>query len=447
MAAVELRQILVARERRASRQKAILEQYSVPLISFTMNIPGPVKSSDDIRRAFRLGRRQLMDGLNQLRAPLLHREELDTDTGCEGLYAVNLPPAVLKELACRIEEDSELGRLFDIDILRPDGTKVSRSIPRRCLLCGKPAAECGRNRTHTVAQLQTRVQEILSAALESHDAETAAVLAVRALLYEVCTTPKPGLVDRTNNGSHRDMNFFTFLDSASALGPYFAQCVRLGRRTATQPAPCTLAQLRWPGRLAESVMLRATSGVNTHKGAIYTLGLACGALGRLPSWENPVRVLDEISAMAAEMTKRELAELDERRASTAGEKFYLQHGVRGVRGEAGAGFPAVRKYGLPILENGLAQGKTIDEAGAAALLALLAHTDDTNMIVRGGVECQRKETARLKRLLEESPYPDQAALQSLDQEYIQRNLSPGGSADLLALCYLLHFLKEDKSND
>lgn len=441
MAEAELRQILEARDRRASRQKALLEQYRVPLVSFTMNIPGPVKNSGCIRRAFGLGRRQLLDGLTQLRAPVLHREELDKDTGCEGLYAVNLPVAVLKELACRLEEGSELGRLFDMDVLRPDGTKVSRSIPRRCLLCGKPAAECGRNRTHTAAQLQARTREILSAALENHDAETAAVLAVRALLYEVCTTPKPGLVDRANNGSHPDMNFFTFLDSASALGPYFAQCVRLGRRTAGQPAPCTLARLRWPGRLAESVMLRATGGVNTHKGAIYTLGLACGALGRLDSWENPARVLDEISAMAAGTVERELAGLDGRRAGTAGEKFYLRYGTGGVRGEAEAGFPAVREYGLPVLENGLAQGKTIDEAGAAALLALLAHTVDTNMMARGGAESQRDEAARLERWLKESPYPGRTAIQALDREYIERNLSPGGSADLLALCYLLHFLR------
>lgn len=442
MSATELTQILNARERRALRQETLLAQYALPLVSFTMNIAGPVKNSLPIRRAFRLGRGQLLDSLEQLRAPILHREELDQDTGCEGLYVVDMPSHALKALACQIEEGSDLGRLFDLDVLDPDGEKLTRPMPRHCLICGKSAAECARSRTHTVAQLQAKTQEILSTALENHDAETAAVLAVRALLYEVCTTPKPGLVDRANNGSHRDMNFFTFLDSAPALGPYFAQCVRIGRRTAAEPASCTLARLRWPGRLAETAMLRATGGVNTHKGAIYTLGLACGALGRLPSWEEPGRILDEIAAMTVGTVERELSGLDEHSASTSGQKFYLQYGVCGVRGEAQAGFPAVRNYGLPVLENGLAQGKSIDEAGAAALLTLLAHTTDTNMIARGGAECQRDEALRLERWLEQTPYPSLADIRELDREYIQRSLSPGGSADLLALCYLLHFLKE-----
>ncbi len=444
MATADLDQILEARDRRAARQEALSAQYGLPQVSFTMNIAGPVKNSTAIRRAFRLGQRQLLDSLERLNAPVLHKEELDQDTGCEGFYVVDLPPAELKDLACWLEESSELGRLFDLDVLRPDGTKLSRPLPRRCLLCGRPAAECARSRTHTVPQLQARTREILASALEAHDAETAAVLAVRALLYEVCTTPKPGLVDRANNGSHRDMDFFTFLNSASALGPYFAQCLKLGRRTATRPAPCTLAHLRRPGRLAESAMLRSTGGVNTHKGAIYTLGLACGALGRLDhsAWSDPERILAEAAAMAAGSVERELAGLEEAGAVTSGQRFYLQYGVCGIRGEAQAGFPAVRIYGLPILEEGLAQGKSIDEAGGAALLALLAHTADTNMIARGGAEGQRKEAARLKNWLERCPYPDRRDISALDREYMQRNLSPGGSADLLALCYMLHFLKE-----
>lgn len=191
-------------------------------------------------------------------------------------------------------------------------------------------------------------------------------------------------------------------------------------------------------------MLRSTGGVNTHKGAIYTLGLVCGALGRLDhsAWSDPDRILAEAAAMVAGSVERELAGLKEDGAVTSGQRFYLQYSVCGVRGEAQAGFPAVQAHGLPVLEEGLARGKSIDEAGSATLLALLAHTTDTNMIARGGVESQRKEAARLGSWLERCPYPGREEISALDQEYIERNLSPGGSADLLALCYLLHFLKE-----
>ena len=192
-------------------------------------------------------------------------------------------------------------------------------------------------------------------------------------------------------------------------------------------------------------MLAATGGVNTHKGAIFSLGLVCGALGRLDHevWRQPERILSEVSAMAAGMVERELSGLAGSKAQTAGQRFYLAYGVTGVRGQAEAGFPAVLDCGLPVLENGLAQGKGPDEAGAAALLALLARTADTNMIARGGIDAQRETAAELEGLLHEAPYPGREVLDRLDKSFTERNLSPGGSADLLALCWLLHFLKEE----
>lgn len=442
---VALTEMLDARERRARRQRELLDRYRLPLISFTMNIAGPVKNGLLIRRGFRLGRALLLGQLERMGAPCVFREELDEATGCEGLYAVDAPPGVLKELTCALEDGTELGRLFDLDVLDPDGGKLDRAEPRRCLICGAPAKACARSRAHSVRSLQAKTQALLEAALNRRDEETAAGLAVRALLYEVCTTPKPGLVDRFNNGSHRDMDIFTFLRSAATLWPYFAQCVRIGRDTASRPAPETFAALRWPGKLAEGGMAAATGGVNTHKGAIFSMGLLCGALGRLDrsAWDRPERILAEVSAMTAGAVERELSGLTGGAARTAGQRFYLQYGVTGVRGQAEAGFPAVRDWGLPVLEEGLAQGKTTDEAGAAALLALLAHTADTNMIARGGIEAQRETAEALLQLLRDQPYPGRETLDGLDRSFIGRNLSPGGSADLLALCYLLHFLREE----
>ena len=193
-------------------------------------------------------------------------------------------------------------------------------------------------------------------------------------------------------------------------------------------------------------MYAATGGVNTHKGAIFSMGLVCGALGRLnrPAWGDPERVLAEVSAMAAGTVERELSALPGSSPQTAGQQFFQRYGVTGVRGQAEAGFPAVRRYGLPVLEQGLARGKSPDEAGCAALLAILAHTDDTNMIARGGLDAQRTAAAELGALLQREPYPSGDTLRRLDQAFIQRNLSPGGSADLLALCWMLHFLRKEE---
>ena len=130
-----------------------------------------------------------------------------------------------------------------MDVLKPDGKKVDRFevglSPRRCLICGDPARECARSRAHTVEQLQAKTKEILMHAMEKENSDLAARLACKALLYEVCTTPKPGLVDREGNGSHKDMNIFTFMDSASTLWPYFQSCTQIGRRTADFPAKHT----------------------------------------------------------------------------------------------------------------------------------------------------------------------------------------------------------------
>ena len=190
---VELPQMLEARERRAERQRELLDIYHLPLVSFTLNIAGPVKNSPSVRRGFRLGRELLLGQLSRLKAPVRFSEEIDEDTGCEGLYVVDLAPEMLKEAACAIEDGTELGRLFDMDVLAPDGGKLDRPTPRTCLICERPAKDCARSRTHTVAELQRRTHELLTEAINTHDAQTAASLAVRALLYEVCTTPKPGL--------------------------------------------------------------------------------------------------------------------------------------------------------------------------------------------------------------------------------------------------------------
>lgn len=166
------------------------------------------------------------------------------------------------------------------------------------------------------------------------------------------------------------MNFFTFMDSAASLYPYFEACARAGQASADRPAPETFAALRPLGCEAEGEMLDATGGVNTHKGAIFSIGIACAALGRLERslWGDPARVLQEIAAMTAGLTERDFAGVTAENAVTAGQKLYLQYGITGVRGQVEAGLPAVRDYGLPALENGLAQGYDLNRSGCGALL-------------------------------------------------------------------------------
>ena len=285
-------------------------------------------------------------------------------------------------------------------------------------------------------------------------------LALRALLCEVCTTPKPGLVDRANSGSHRDMDIYTFVDSAFALQPYFEECARIGQKTALLAAPETFGLLRPAGIRAEKKMFAATGGVNTHKGAIFSIGIVCAAIGRLaeiPSGEDRLpgasrgvsrpavhpsadAILSECAAMTQGLTASDFAGLTPDRAVTTGQRLYLQYGITGIRGQAEAGFPAVRETGLPVLKNGISMGLSVNDAGCAALLALMCASTDTNMIARSNIDTQQRVVEEIRELLIADPYPDRRTLEDLDREFISLNLSPGGSADLLAICYLLYFL-------
>lgn len=451
-AQVSLMEMLDARERRVQHQQMLLQQYHKPLICFTMNICGPVKDSPLIRRGFERGRQLLQQQFFRAKLTPLHGDVTREATGCEAFYVLDADPLFIKKFTADIEDATPLGRLFDMDVLCPDGRKVDREelhLPgRKCLICGGPAKVCSSRRVHTVAELQAKTTAILTEARDNQDAADAARQAVRALLYEVTTTPKPGLVDRRNSGSHRDMDVFTFMDSAAALYPYFEACAKAGRTTAEQPAPETFAALRPLGCQAEGEMLDATGGVNTHKGAVFSVGITCAALGRLDRecWADPARVLAEVSAMTAGLTDRDFAGLTAENASTVGQKLYVQYGITGVRGQVEAGLPAVLNVGLPVLEAGRANGYDFDRAGGGALLAILAHSTDTNVIARSSRERQLALTEELKALLAETPYPDKAALAALDDRFIAENLSPGGSADLLALTYLLYFFKTEENS-
>ena len=207
---ISLMQMLQAREHRVQRQQQLQKQYGKPLICFTMNIAGPEKYSKLIGFGFRLGCARLEAALNAI--PVLYRAREEAPTGCEGYYVCDADPKILKHITCKIEEADALGRLFDLDVITQEG-KQTRPVPRKCLLCGNHAMVCGRSRAHSVAQLQEKTRQILMDAA----VEEISRLAVQSLLCELYTTPKPGLVDLRNSGSHTDMDFGTFLGSAASL--------------------------------------------------------------------------------------------------------------------------------------------------------------------------------------------------------------------------------------
>ena len=186
-------------------------------------------------------------------------------------------------------------------------------------------------------------------------------------------------------------------------------------------------------------MYQATGGINTHKGAIFSLGILCAAAGRI-SDHLPESICAQAKAMCAGLTERDMSG---NRCATTGEKLWKTQGISGARGQAEAGFPAVLEVGLPVLRQGLAQGLSLNEAGAATLMHLIPATQDTNLYARSDAHTQAAVCQEIQNLLKSTPYPAKEVLEEWDKKFIQKNLSPGGSADLLAASLFLYFLKEE----
>ena len=206
---ITLEQVLLARDRRVQRQQALHRQYGGTLLSFTMNIAGPVKDTPLVCLAFRAGLAALDRDLG---APV-HRESVAAPTGPEALLVYHRPAGAVKDLCLRLEEQTPVGRLYDLDVLSPGGEKLSRPQSRRCLICGGPVTVCSRSRAHGLAAIRARTRDILADFAAGH----LSALARQALEDEVDLTPKPGLVDRRNTGAHDDMDRPLFHRRAAAM--------------------------------------------------------------------------------------------------------------------------------------------------------------------------------------------------------------------------------------
>ena len=159
---VGIDEVLLSREKRVTIQNEMIKKYKLPIISFTMNIPGPIKTNDEIKKAFDIGKNLILEKLKENNIEILEVQELNENTGNELFISANSSAEKIKDITVTIEENSELGRLFDIDVIDVNFEKLSRKSFRKCLICEEQAQECGRSRKHSVEELQKKVQEILS---------------------------------------------------------------------------------------------------------------------------------------------------------------------------------------------------------------------------------------------------------------------------------------------
>lgn len=260
-------------------------------------------------------------------------------------------------------------------------------------------------------------------------------LATLALYQELALAPKPGLVSFQDNGSHDDMDATTFMRSLFALRSYFPAIALAGAQRAS------LAALERLGLQAERRMLEATGGINTHRGAIFALGLLCAAAGRLAGQGAPL----EAAALRATLEEHWGDALRERAARAAaaparskGQRAARAHGLRGAGQEAAEGFPVIFEVALPALRAARRAGATSDAALVHGLFASIAALADTNLVHRGGIEGLHFARAEARTFLAAGGAMQPGwrdAAQAVHRRFVARRLSPGGSADVLACAW------------
>lgn len=259
-----------------------------------------------------------------------------------------------------------------------------------------------------------------------------------ALRYEAMAWPKPGLVTPVDPGSHRDMNIGTLLTSIEALRGSFALLADAGARGES------FAVLREIGMAAERKMLLATAGVNTHRGAIFNLGLLVAAAARRQFIHAEAAL--SCGAVIAGAWGAEIVAARKQAPVSHGSSVFRKYAEGGARMEAASGYPSVYNIGLPALRSHLAAGCDRETAQIATLLALMESLPDTNLLWRGGeagLEFVRQSAAAFNRDGGVTVPGWREHLLEMHRACVARNLSPGGSADLMAATWLVHELEQN----
>jgi triphosphoribosyl-dephospho-CoA synthase len=260
-------------------------------------------------------------------------------------------------------------------------------------------------------------------------------LCLNALRNEANAWPKPGLVTPVDSGSHQDMHIGTFLKSIGALEGTFAEMAM------TAVFGQGFQEMMAVGRKTEARMLLATDGVNTHRGAIFNLGLliSASALRRC----NPALAGLSCGKVVKNVWSEDILAARSPSAATHGNQVYNRFSKAGARGEAAAGFPMVYRFGIPTLRRLLLDGYDYERSIVGTLMTLIEHVDDSNLLWRDGEDglAFAKQTARtfnIKGGVEQPDWRDQLTV--IHSSFVNRNLSPGGSADLVAAAWVAYHL-------
>lgn len=447
-----LYKVLQSREERALRREKLAKKLQASL-SMTLNIPGYPKSNEITEGVFSIILNDLKIFLKANRIQIVEKTIINFTDEAGQMFLVALDEESsklikIKEKTEKFEESHKLGRIIDVDIFDENGKPISSGKSKKCIICENSSAiNCMRGQKHNYKELRTHIFKLLKEYQNTYELEllenTLTEFANRAILYEISLSPKPGLVNYYNSGAHEDMNFYTFLNSASSLAPYWRKFVKAGNNFTGKPDE-VLPIVRQIGLRAELAMFRSTTNVNTHKGIIFLMGLSVFSVAWSIKQNKAIEesdFIDKIKQICFNLVDNEL--ITKKIITTHGENCFKKYGYQGagVRHEVQKGMPIVFDYALPFCEEklknlSLLNRGELNEILHKTLLLIISHLNDSNVLYRKG----KQKAAELKKMAKLASTGD-IKYDDLNEFCLRENISPGGSADMLAITLFFFFVK------
>lgn len=285
-------------------------------------------------------------------------------------------------------------------------------------------------------------------------------LAVQSMLYEVACVPSPGLVSVVSTGAHKDMNHYTFINSTCSLIKYLTLCVQLGF---TDESPKDiLKKAKFLGMDAEKEMFKKTQGVNTHKGMLFLMGISCVAVGKVIHDNKEFNEVQQIiKDMCSGIVERDLLSLKKyikeyktvedianSKKLSYGEKLFLMYGMKGIRGEVEEGLPIIFDFSLDFYEH--CSDLNENDRLVNTLIGIMQYSEDSNILHRHTLDVLKEMQDRARNILSIGGMRTKKGreeIAKLDKEFSSRRISPGGSADLLAVTVFFSLVKEYINKD
>lgn len=441
----------------AREQRVILKQFlagkRTASLSFSLNIPGYPKSNPIVKYFFKLVLTELKV---YLKSHLVELGKDETVEICDAagdfflapIFGGNLSLLEIKQICENFEERHPLGRFLDVDLNDDLGNAISSGKSKMCFYCKEqPAIECRRTNAHDLEQVRAYVFVEMAKHNRIHKetqmAKQLSALALQAILQEISLTPKPGLVDKLSSGSHTDMDYQTFIRSSAAISVWFEELVQAGFGFQEDDLTKALPLIRCIGLKMEAAMFKETSNINTQKGIIFLMGISLFATGKLYQEDilfDANRFREIVRGICKDLVRNEFGSKTGQQGSH-GEIVFRKHGLSGARGEAESGFETVFRKGLPML---VGLDALDDHSLINCFLSIASMNQDTNILYRCGPESLASFQNLCKIALDNFT---KAKYDEIVEFCRTKNISPGGSADLLAVSIFLWLVIKEEFTD